>query len=92
MLEPRAVGGDQLFAAVGALLNETRALEHGQTVLLHGGEADLVARSKFGHRRRFRERPRQKMSRRVPSAKARKSWLSDSSLSFSLKYNHVVVR
>jgi hypothetical protein len=63
-----------LLAAVGTLLNETSALEHGN-VLLHGGEAHLVPRSKIGHRVSDLAR----MSRRVPSAKARNSWLSASS-------------
>src|SRR5262245_47325501 len=54
-LEPRAVGGDQLLAAAGTLLNETRALEHGD-VLLHGGETHLVLCGQSGHRRRLRER------------------------------------
>ena len=63
-LEPRVVGGDQLLAAVCTLLNETRALEHGD-VFLHGGEAHLVSRSKTGHRRRFRERPRQDVPSRA---------------------------
>jgi hypothetical protein len=63
-MEPRMVGGDQLLAAVCTLLNETRALEHGD-VLLHGGEAHLVTRSKSGHGRRFRERPRQDVASRA---------------------------
>src|SRR5262249_47814078 len=34
-------------------------------MLLHGGEAHLVPRSKSGHRRRFRERPRQDVASRA---------------------------
>lgn len=78
-----------MLAAAGALLNETRALEHGD-VLLHGGEAHLVARSKIGHRRRFRERPRQDVAARAIGQGTEE--LVERLLALFSKYNHVVVR
>ena len=83
------VGGDQLLAAVCTLLNETRALEHGD-VLLHGGEAHLVPRSKIGHRRRFRERPRQDAAARAIGQSTEE--LVERFFAVFSNYNHMVVR
>jgi hypothetical protein len=87
--EPRVVGGDQLLAAVCTLLNETRALEHGD-VLLRGGEAHLVPRSKIGHRRRLRERPRQDVASRAIGQGTEQ--LVERLVALFSTYNHLVVR
>ena len=87
-LEPRVVGRDQLFAAVRTLLNETRALEH-RDVLLHGGEAHVVARSEIGHRRRFGERPLENVAARAVGEGAEQ--LVERCFGFSATYNHMVV-
>src|SRR5688572_16622114 len=88
-LEPRVVGGDQLLAAVCTLLNEARAPEHGD-VLLHGGEAHLVPRSKIGHRRRFRDRPRQDVASRAIGQGTEK--LVERLFALLSTYNYLVVR
>jgi hypothetical protein len=60
------------LAAVGALSNETGALEY-RDVFLHGGKAHVVPRGQIGDDGvPFSERAR--MSRRVPSASARNNW------------------
>ena len=83
------VGGDQLLASVCALPNETRALEDGD-VLLYGREAHRVPRSETGHRRRFRERPRQDVRSRAIGQGTEK--LVEVRFPFRSMYNHMVVR
>src|SRR5262249_24580577 len=77
-----------LLAAVRTLLNKTRALEHGD-MLLHGGEAHLVPRSKSGHRRRFRERPRQDVASRAIGQGTEQ--LVERLVALFSTYNHMVV-
>jgi hypothetical protein len=88
-LEPGAVGGDQLLAAICTLLDETRALEHGD-VLLYGSEAHLVLRSKSGHRRRVGERPHQNVASRAIGQGTKK--LVECLFALFLTCNHLVVR
>ena len=82
------VGGDQLLAAVCTLPDEPRAFEHGD-VLLHRGEAHLVARGESRHRWRFRERPRQDVASRAIGQGPKE--LVERLVALCL-YNHLVVR